>query len=528
MINKLLLVLFILVFQQFAQANSDTLSQEQRFEQIYFETAVNVAGRDSKRALVIADSLFNKGVSPLQKVKALMLTATILQQNGEINEAIINAIEADKIATKNNLVDWQARISGFLSTRYRDLGLYKQGEVYLAKGREFSEKMPEAATKRIYLGMVSQEAAYYELEYENFEKALKNINEASNYFEDIPAGVNKSYFTATNEELLGRVYVGIREPSKALMHFQNATRLLKEIGQDDAMFTGLINNGIGSSYMGLNQPDSAIVYLLKANEKAESSKYLNLQMEVYKSLSAYYKSVEDYENYAIFNDKYLATSKEVERKKKEFLNLFVNDIETRGASLAMNQNILTVTLIILLIIIIGGTYYYQRNKKKNYLRFKKMIAAMRDLREKEQTQEVEVVLLVNSEVDNAEKKKLQISESVEIKILEDLNEFEKGENFTDKNMSLSVLSALLATNTKYLSYVLNTHKGKDFNTYINELRVKYIVLKMEQDSKYRSYKISYLAEESGFSSHSKFSAVFKTVTGFTPSVFLDFLAKEQA
>ena len=524
MTHKYIPFLIAFFLQNLVFANVDTLSQEEKFDQIYFETAVNLAARDSKRALEVSDSLLKHATSELQKVKSLMLTATLLHQEGEINQSIVKAMEADKIASKNSLADWEARIAGFLSTRYRDLGLYKQGEVYLKKGRELGNKMKDEGTKRIYLGMVTQETAYYELEFENFEKAIKNIEQAANYFKDIPDGINKSYFTSTNQELLGRAYLGIKEPQQALIHFRNAQGLLKEIAQDDAVLTGLLCNGIGVAFMELNQLDSAIIYLEKANDKAQASNFLILKVEVYKSLSIYYKAVSDYENYAKFNEKYIVSLKEVERKKKEFLNLFVSEIETRGNTLATNQNLLISLSVVLIAVLFGSIFFYQRSKKKDFQRFQKML---RELKERQYAQATNGIIITPMD-ESPEKKKLQISESVEVKILEDLNEFEKGDKYTDKNMSLSVLSGMIGTNTKYLSYVLNTHKEKDFSTYVNELRVRYIALKMEKDPKYRSYKISYLAEESGFSSHSKFSAVFKSVTGFTPSTFLDFLTKQQA
>jgi AraC-like DNA-binding protein len=39
--------------------------------------------------------------------------------------------------------------------------------------------------------------------------------------------------------------------------------------------------------------------------------------------------------------------------------------------------------------------------------------------------------------------------------------------------------------------------------------------------------VSYLAEESGFSSHSSFATVFKSVTGISPTKFMDFLQKRK-
>lgn len=70
------------------------------------------------------------------------------------------------------------------------------------------------------------------------------------------------------------------------------------------------------------------------------------------------------------------------------------------------------------------------------------------------------------------------------------------------------------------------YKGKDFNNYINELRIRYIIRKFQTDSSYLSYKLAYIAEQAGFSSHSKFAAIFKNFTGLSPSVFIAHIRKE--
>lgn len=107
-----------------------------------------------------------------------------------------------------------------------------------------------------------------------------------------------------------------------------------------------------------------------------------------------------------------------------------------------------------------------------------------------------------------------------------LQEFETGTLFTNRNISLAYLAGHINTNTKYLSRVINLHKQKDFNGYINELRVNYIMERLRKDPLWRKYKISTLAEEAGFSSHSKFAAVFKSLTGISPSLFIQYLEED--
>lgn len=120
-----------------------------------------------------------------------------------------------------------------------------------------------------------------------------------------------------------------------------------------------------------------------------------------------------------------------------------------------------------------------------------------------------------------------IPEKTESLLLDKLTRFESEEDFLSPNMSLNVLAKKLGTNTKYLSETINTCKGKNFNTYINELRINYILTKLNNDPVYRNYKISYLAEECGFSSHSLFASVFKTVVGISPINYIRILNEKR-
>lgn len=138
---------------------------------------------------------------------------------------------------------------------------------------------------------------------------------------------------------------------------------------------------------------------------------------------------------------------------------------------------------------------------------------------------VEEIHLSENEKDRKKAESPMTSET-EAKLLELLDDFEKGTSFTNKNMSLSFLAGELNTNTKYLSHLINRHKNSDFKTYINRLRINYIVDKLINDEKYRQYKISILAEECGFSSHSKFASVFKQITDYSPSVYIKLLYSE--
>lgn len=126
-----------------------------------------------------------------------------------------------------------------------------------------------------------------------------------------------------------------------------------------------------------------------------------------------------------------------------------------------------------------------------------------------------------------ENEKRYITLEKEEAILNQLNTFELEQHFLDKNISLNVLAAKFGINHRYLSYVVNKHKRCDFATYVNELRVNYIVDRLKNEPQYLKYKISYLANQSGFASHSRFTVIFKKITGYPPSTFIQNLINEK-
>lgn len=134
---------------------------------------------------------------------------------------------------------------------------------------------------------------------------------------------------------------------------------------------------------------------------------------------------------------------------------------------------------------------------------------------------------ISPSLNTTSKKPLWIPKEKEDQLLQKLRDFENSDQFLAKNMSLPLLAAQLETNTKYLSEIIKKCKGKNFNTYINELKINHIAHLISSDLTFRQYKISYLAEFTGFTSHSTFTTVFKSVTGMSPNEYIQQVNKRQ-
>ena len=113
-----------------------------------------------------------------------------------------------------------------------------------------------------------------------------------------------------------------------------------------------------------------------------------------------------------------------------------------------------------------------------------------------------------------------IAEDVAETILKELNLFETKEHFLKKGITLTTLAKKIKTNSNYLSEIINTYKEKNFNTYLNDLRIEYALNRLAKDKKFRSYKIPFIAEELGYNNEQAFTLAFKKRTGTPLSIYL--------
>lgn len=120
-----------------------------------------------------------------------------------------------------------------------------------------------------------------------------------------------------------------------------------------------------------------------------------------------------------------------------------------------------------------------------------------------------------------------IASKTEKALLKKLELFEKNKGFIKKDVNLTSLAKQFETNTKYLSEIIKIYRQKQFNNYLNELRIRYIVDRLQKEPKYINTKISYLASDCGFTSHSTFTTIFTQIMNESPSVFMKKIKEER-
>ncbi|UKB84713.1 helix-turn-helix domain-containing protein [Chryseobacterium sp. MEBOG06] len=294
---------------------------------------------------------------------------------------------------------------------------------------------------------------------------------------------------------------------------------------------------LGRSYAGLQESTKAIENFAKIDSMVLKTNYVFPELrEVYTYLIDYYKEKKDREKQLYYVERFLEVdhvldtrfryiSRELPRRydtpnllqEKEAI---IKELKHRKIFFYIAVGVLIIVLLLLI-----NFYFKYKNSERKYKKIAQdLIQSVNENKiEKESKIEKEIIaddVLLPKTENATEKTSKTVSEDITQAILKELNIFESKEQFLNKGITLGTLAKMIKTNSKYLSEVINTDKGKNFAAYLNDLRIDYAIGRLARDRKFRSYKIPFIAEELGYNNEQAFTLAFKKRTGTLLSVYL--------
>ncbi len=91
--------------------------------------------------------------------------------------------------------------------------------------------------------------------------------------------------------------------------------------------------------------------------------------------------------------------------------------------------------------------------------------------------------------------------------------------------NIDKLSDLVHSRPRYVSQAINQESGDNFNALLNDYRIKEVCRRINEDETYTRMTIEAIAVSVGFKSRTSFGALFKAMTGLSPSAY-QHLARE--
>jgi AraC-like DNA-binding protein len=282
---------------------------------------------------------------------------------------------------------------------------------------------------------------------------------------------------------------------------------------------------LAQSYDKINYKNRSLRYFHKIDSLFQKTgNYYRSQKPAYRYLISYYKNEDNDLKQLEYINKYIkvdsvlnARSKKISKSLTENYDIPNLLKERKTIENRLKERLSTtqkwVILISLFAIIISITLAYQSKRKKLYKqRFNNLVASSQN----EKPTSVKII----------PKKESSIPIELVNKILKLLSKFQNNHEYILHDVTLFNLAKKFKTNTKYLSQIINQHKGKSFNNYINSLRINYTIEKLKTDTRFRKYSINAIANEVGFNTSESFSKAFYKNTGIKPSYFIKELERK--
>jgi len=437
-----------------------------------------------------------------------------LQKNGQFKKAIDNYILSNKFASFSNDKYLSFNNSFNIATIKRFIGEYQESINLFRKCLSFiAKEINNPQFHNSYLKtVVSLSNGHYELrnldsvayynklgilksiEYRNIgvyhhlclnqgivdylkgndEAALDSINKHKSYFLKKNDSINISYI----HFYLAKINSNRGLISKAVSNYKKVDSLLS--------FKKDLTPKFRNSY----------IFLINHYKKERDLKQQLFYVNRLVSFDSIINSKTNYLSKTIFKEYDIPNLKlEKEKIKKEM-----------DQQLVSFRNQIFFILFLLLLTVIFLVYQYQRRKiyKRKFLNI---------------INEVKKEVNQPKNIEKVEKERLDIPLDVIKTVLQKLEVFEKEKKYLRKNITLNSLAKEFDTNTAYLSKIINYYRKVKFSTYLNNIKIEYIIQEIKTNPTLRKYTIKAIAEEAHFNNADSFSKAFYKLKGIKPSYF---------
>ncbi|CAA9202421.1 AraC family transcriptional regulator [Flavobacterium collinsii] len=471
---------------------------------IYADSMIYTAKKSKSNAL-IGSAYLSKGI--------------LYYSRKQLNYALDNYLIANNYISKTNdqyLIYKTkyniANIKYFLGFYDEAISLFKECITYFKQDKENNDR--GYLNSLHSLGLCYNRIGNYALCTQTNEKGLLEGKRLGN-------DEMKEYFILSegvNQYFLGNYTSAIAKINYSLPVIQKK----KDFGNE-----AVGNFYIGKSYWDLKNTKIAILYFKKVDAIFDDKGYIRLDLRNnYELLISYFKTKGNAEEQLYYIEKLLKVDSALTSKYKYVSKKIHKDYDTKEllvqkksvekllAKKELDALIHKGIIVFLLLFVAVLTYQHIRNRKLYRRRFD-------ELMKKDQASSEVESKTTNYGVED-------INPDTVVGILKKLEKFEKGKLFLEKDLTEIKLAISLDTNIKYLSKIIAHYRGKKFVTYINDLKIDYLINQLKENKTMHRYGNKALSDEAGFSSTERFVKAFSSRTGMPATFFMEELRKKQS
>jgi AraC-like DNA-binding protein len=372
----------------------------------------------------------------------------------------------------------------------------------------------------------------------SYYNLIGNIDSAEYYF-------RSAYFSSENVKSkpiidamslsnIGQCLINRGNPDKAIPYLRaGLTRMLMD---NDYRLASDVTLGLAKCYLQKKELRKAKGLIDSTQLFIRRSGNIDLYQSLYPLMCNYYSKVGDSKAFAAFFDSTLMINKVCQDKYnslhilKAEQDLYETEVKAKDEEMRLQEQTFRYKLIcgiIILFLITTGliitVILYHKNRKA----YRALIQKNQDwarigeitYNTYEFIDKIDVKEKADTEENNTNSEKEEQPTEESIALMKQVYELvSKDKIFKNSDLTLDLMAKQMNINRNYLSKAINQITGKNFNTYINEYRVKEAI-KILSDKKSDVLSIDAIAFDVGFNNRTSFYQSFKKITGLSPSDF---------
>lgn len=454
-----------------------------------------------------------------EKSKAYLRLGDAKSKSLQYIEAISYLKKVDSLAPGCNLLEDQVSANFLLMMIYIDL---KNTPFYHKSWKKIIDICKLIKDPSVEFLLMQVNAIGYETD-DNYPQAVIYRKKISNYAEDLykkEGNTDNQLFLAMTYSLLSYSYFKNNQIPDAEIYLNKSFDLMKDIPEERNYILQKQYLVKAMLFAEKKNNQQAIIWFDKALIVAKQKKQINSILNIYEERLNY--GLDNIEKRRNITDEIKRINQDKLKLSSDYSNSLIREKEIERYKLR-DKLVISVSFLILIILVF---FFYNRNRnKKIQQKFEIIIENLRLAEESNKGISTSIIETRQPESMSEVPQKI-MSDDKEEELLNKLNDFENSTFFTEKGFTMSKMESRLSSNRRYINYILQKNKNKNFTDYIQGLRIKYIVEKLVNNPEYLNYKISHLAELSGFSNHSRFTQIFKKELEISPSEFINQLLKK--
>ena len=259
----------------------------------------------------------------------------------------------------------------------------------------------------------------------------------------------------------------------------------------------------------------------------------DIQLEVFELLARFYQQAGKNAEHSHYRERYIALKDTLTsyRQLASISEMEFSDelkqMDHRMTEIRHHRQLMTVvalvaagfSLVLLLLLFMVFRRNRQLHRRNRSLYEKNVEMLRRDEQERNlhrQMKEknngsIEEIKYKNSTLDDQDKQRL-LTRIIDV--------LETSDEIYQPDFSVERLAVLTDSKYKYVSQVIHEHADQNFNTFLNQYRIREACKRIGDHEHYGHLTIAAISQSVGFKSRSAFVTAFKRITGLTPSEYM--------